>query len=288
MTIREAISQAAADLKFAEIESPNLDASILLSHVLNKDRSSLITCAKQRLPEEACAALCALIERRCNGECVAYITGKKEFWGLEFDVNKSVLVPRPETETLVEIALKQLETRNEETGINVLDLCTGSGAIAISLKNEMPQLEVDATDICSDALETAKNNSKKLLGDKKINFYLGDLFDALPHCALPAAYSLIISNPPYIPSEKIKTLSAEVQNEPYIALNGGEAGLKIIRRLIEKSTEYLIKGGSLLLEADPNQMEEIKNILIKKGYVKIKIYKDMAGHDRVIRGNYET
>ena len=168
MVIREALAQGSADLKFAGIESPGLDAQILLAFVLKTNRTSLIANGSDKLSEEACAAYTALIERRCYGECTAYIIGKKEFRGLEFTVNKSVLVPRPETETLVEAAIEQLKIWNEELGqgktldserghpLRLLDLCTGSGAVAIALKNELPELEVFASDICADALETAK------------------------------------------------------------------------------------------------------------------------------------
>ena len=303
MLIREALAQGSADLKFAEIPSPALDSSILLTHILEIDRTALITKGDEKINKKACEAFCGLIERRALGECVAYITGKKEFRGLEFEVNKSVLVPRPDTETLVEAVLEKLTKefhaeaqRNKGTeAIKVLDLCTGSGAVAISLKNEAPELEVHATDISHDALETAKRNAKLLLPGKKIHFYLGDLYNALrlslpqtsglPGCEL---FSLIISNPPYIPSAQIETLSAEVQNEPRIALDGGESGLEIINRIINDAQGYLINGGSLLLEADPGQMEEIKNLLANKGFKDIQLYKDLSGSQRVISGKYEN
>jgi len=175
MLIREAIAQGSADLKYAEIKTPGLDASLLLSHILNLSRTSLIAAGNEKLSEKNCETFCELIERRCNGECVAYIIGKKEFRGLDFTVNKSVLVPRPDTETLVEAAIEIISRLdNTETQINVLELCTGSGAVAVSLKNEIPKLEIYATDICADALEVAKLNAKKLLGDNQIQFFHGD------------------------------------------------------------------------------------------------------------------
>ncbi|MCL2809151.1 MAG: peptide chain release factor N(5)-glutamine methyltransferase [Treponema sp.] len=298
MLIREAIAQGSADLKYADIKSPGLDASILLAHILKTNRTSLVAAGNEKLSEKNCAAFCELIERRCNGECVAYIIGKKEFRNLDFSVNKSVLVPRPDTETLVEAAIEIINRLDKnETQINVLDLCTGSGAVAISLKNECPDLEIFATDICANALEVAKQNAKNLLGDNQIKFFLGDLFNALncsnlcasvPPCEnLPNNFSMIVSNPPYIPSGEIQTLSAEVQNEPRLALDGGKDGLEIIGRIIKEAPKYLRSKGYLLLEASPEQMENISILLEKNGFIDIKLYKDLSGSERVIGGMFE-
>jgi len=323
MLIREALAQGTVDLKYAEIKTPNLDASLLLAHVLKINREKLITLGTDKISAKNCAAFCELIERRASGECVAYITGKKEFRGLEFEVNKSVLVPRPDTETLVEAALEILSdyfpaetlkaqrTQREKEGacdqkppcnscepevrhsvvknFNLLDLCTGSGAVAIALKNEMPELEVHATDISPDALETAKRNAKRLLPGKTIHFYLGDLYDAIPSFASQQKlFSLIISNPPYIPSSQIETLSAEVQNEPRLALDGGESGLEIIKKIINETHNYSEKNCVLLLEADPRQMPDIEKLLAGRGFTGIKSYKDLSGSIRVIGGKLET
>jgi len=328
MTIREALAQTGADLKKAGIETSTLDASLLLSHILNTSRASLAASGTEPLSEEALAALRALIQRRLNGECIAYIIGKKEFRGLEFLVNSSVLVPRPDTETLVETALEiikkkkfttelhgvgkreqridngeQKEESKEQRAdrIRVLDLCTGSGAVAIALKSEMPTLEVHASDISAEALEIAKANANRLLPADSIHFYHGDLYTALPPPPsvkflltpwnsvekILNSYSLIVSNPPYIPTEEIKTLSAEVQNEPRIALDGGKSGLEIIERIINGAPEYLERGGALLMEADPRQMKEITFLLEKRGFSEIIIIKDLSGQEQVIGGKYE-
>jgi release factor glutamine methyltransferase len=283
MLIREALAQGSADLKFAGIKTPGLDASLLLAHILNTSRTKLIAKGTDRISEKKCAAFCELIERRANGECTAYIIGKKEFRGLEFEVNKSVLVPRPETETLVETAIDIVQ---KNSIVNILDLCTGSGAVAISLKNEMPTCEITATDISPNAINTAIRNAEKLLGGNSIKFFQGDLYHALPDSP-PTTYSLIVSNPPYIPSEEIQTLSAEVQNEPRIALDGGISGLETIERIIEKTSNHLQKNGYLLLEADPRQMEQITTLLEKKGFIDIQLYKDLSGSSRVIGGRFE-
>ena len=331
MIIRETLAAACADLAAAGIDTPSLDAQLLLANVLKISRTSLAAHTSEPLSQENTEEFSALVERRKKGECAAYILGKKEFRGLEFLVTPSVLVPRPDTETLVEAAIavikeqirmrnEKLEMSNEKTessdlssanSIRVLDLCTGSGAVAVSLKNEMPWLDVHATDISHDALETAEKNAKRLLGENRIRFYQGDLYDALPYSSLPiphfslltphssppipnssllippSSFSLIVSNPPYIPTDEIKTLSAEVQNEPRLALDGGKTGLEIISRIIEGSHNFLRRGGALLLEADPRQMEKIASLLAGKGYYDIKLYRDLGGHERVIGGIHE-
>ena len=302
MLIREALSQGSIDLKFADIETPSLDASILLAHVLKITRAALFAAGTKRISEESCAEFCALIERRCGGECVAYLTGKKEFRGLEFTVNPNVLVPRPDTETLVEAALDLLGSREsgvgsrdqnnvKANGIKILDLCTGSGAVAISLKHEMPELDVYATDISADALEVAKENAVSILSHNSIiHFFLGDIYNAFPGSQLPtpdSLFSLITSNPPYIATDEIQTLSPEVRHEPRIALDGGISGLEIIERIIDGAPDYLRNGGTLLLEADPRQMSDITILLEKRGFFNIQLYKDLSGSQRVIGGRFE-
>jgi release factor glutamine methyltransferase len=322
MTIREALASGSAVLKTAGIESHSLDASLLLAEVLNAGRSSLIAAASDPLAEEAFAAYGDLIKRRLAGECAAYILGKKEFFGLEFLVNPSVLVPRPETETLVDLIimpnnmhggkpcpLKECDTaraptnaavcdtgglalarpvgdRTKNEPVRVLDLCTGSGAIAIALKHEMPELEVWAADISAEALETAKANAARLLPPDSIRFFHGDIYKALPqlftfHFSL---FTVIVSNPPYIPTAEIAGLSPEVRAEPAIALDGGGDGLDIIRRIVAGAPDFLCPGGVLLLEADPRQMNEIACLYEKAGFTDISTYNDLAGEKRVIGG----
>ncbi|MCL2244172.1 MAG: peptide chain release factor N(5)-glutamine methyltransferase [Treponema sp.] len=300
MTIRDALKEAGFALKKAGIENSNLDASLLLAKILDTGRAKLIASAAEPLPQEAYMAFNELIARRLKGECAAYILGYREFRGLEFHVNPSVLVPRPDTETLVEAAIAVF---NDQAGAGsgiaanearVLDLCTGSGAVAISLKHEQPQMEIWASDISEQALETAKANAVRLLPENSIHFRLGDLYSALPSenhklpnggsSSLVPRFSLIVSNPPYIPCGEIKTLSAEVQNEPRIALDGGKSGLQIIKCIIEGAVQHLIPGGALVLEADPRQMKKIGILLENSGFNSIKLYKDLSNQERVICG----
>jgi len=285
MTIREAVSHGSSVLKTAGIESPSLDSSLLLAYVLGISRTSLAAKGCEPLCEKAFESFQTLLKRRIEGECVAYITGKKEFRFLEFSVNSCVLVPRPDTEILVEAAVEQLRQYGKNGNIRVLDLCTGSGAVAISLKHEMPGIKVFASDISADALKIAEKNAQELLGGENYAvFFQGDLFNALPR----ERYSLITCNPPYIPDCEIQTLPAEVQKEPRIALDGGKSGLEIIERIIDGSPEYLENGGTLLTEADPRQMEKIESMLTHRGFKGIKLYRDLSGQERVIGGKYEN
>ncbi|MDR0583444.1 MAG: peptide chain release factor N(5)-glutamine methyltransferase [Treponema sp.] len=301
MTIRETLTEGSAVLKSADIENPALDASLLLAEVLGLSRASLMAAGQDMIPQERLVVFRRLIERRRNRECVAYILGRKEFRGLEFKVNPAVLVPRPDTETLVETAIMKIELFKNEAAPNagpvqVFDLCTGSGAIAIALKNEMPELEVWASDISAGALETAVSNAVRLLPESSICFCQGDLFDALSSPPIPSGsapvaagghpplFSLIAANPPYIPSAKIKTLPPEVQKEPLPAIDGGGDGLDIIRNIITKAPDFLRAGASLLLEADPGEMQSIGSLLAEEGFFDIQTYKDLSGLERVIGG----
>ncbi|MDR0291110.1 MAG: peptide chain release factor N(5)-glutamine methyltransferase, partial [Treponema sp.] len=240
-----------------------------------------------------------------EGECVAYILGKKEFFGLEFLVNPSVLVPRPETELLVEVVIRELgdqgsgiwdQGENEGQGLKVLDLCTGSGAVAIALKHEIPILEVWAADISNEALEVAKNNATRLLPPDAITFCQGNLYDALlsltthgtsllAHCSqllVHNSFSFIVSNPPYVSTAQISGLSPEVRAEPILALDGGSDGLDLIRIIISQAPKFLCPGGMLLLEADPGQMKTITTLFQQAGFTEIQIHKGLSGSEQVI------
>ncbi|GHV55003.1 release factor glutamine methyltransferase [Spirochaetia bacterium] len=296
MTIREALAQGAGFFKSADIDTPALDAGLLLAEVLHTSRASLIAAGPDSISEENYRSFQALLERRLSGECVAYILGRKEFRGLEFTVTPAVLVPRPDTETLVEAALEKLATEDGSTDnrVKILDLCTGSGAVAISLKHELPRLEVWASDISEATLEIARANATRLLGGRPlgtelaapaepIHFFQGDLFAPLKNPSLlPTHYSLIVSNPPYVCTGEIEGLSPEVRREPLLALDGGEDGLDLIRRIIAEAPAHLLPGGWLLLEADPRQMKAIAALLETKGYKKIQTYRDLSGQERVI------
>ena len=283
MTVREALAAGRANLAAAGVETPSLDASLLLAEALGVGRSSLVATAGDSLGEAPLAAFGTFIKRRTEGECVAYILGRKEFYGLEFNVNDCVLVPRPDTETLVEVALARLSRLGQPQ--RMLDLCTGSGAVAVAIKHKMPGLEVWATDVSPKALEIAETNAKRLspLGASPIRFRCGDLFEALSDRERPL-FHLITGNPPYVPSGEIASLAPEVRAEPALALDGGTDGLDVIRNIVLRATDFLYQDGTLMLEADPRQMPEIALLLAKAGFTDVQTHADLSGALRVIAG----
>jgi release factor glutamine methyltransferase len=293
MTVRETLAEGTARLGERNIENPGLDAALLLGRVLQRDRAGIIAAGPEPVAGEERTRFMELLDRRLSGECTACLLGKKEFWGLDFAVNAAVLVPRPDTETLVEAALEALGSSSLPPPLALLDLCTGSGAVAVALKHEAPFLEVWASDISAEALETAGANAARLLAGHDggsvppsgppIRFLRGDLFAPLP--PVPG-FAFITANPPYIPSGEIDGLAPEVRGEPRLALDGGADGLRLLRRIIAGAPDYLRPGGTLLLEADPRQMTILGSLLEAKGCVDIKIRKDLAGIERIISGVY--
>ena len=241
-------------------------------------REDLIINGNETLSERDIEKYSLLLEKRRNGECIAYILGRKEFRGLEFTVNPTVLVPRPDTEILVEAALEHIDKLAEEKSraLAVLDLCTGSGALAISLKNERPFLSVSASDISVEALETASLNASRLL-DSAVLFIQSNAYENISE-----KFNIILSNPPYIPQDKLDSLAPEVRREPRLALDGGKDGLALIREIVSLSPGKLMDGGILLLEASPEQIPLIQSLLEKRGFSGIKINRDLAGRKRVI------
>jgi release factor glutamine methyltransferase len=286
MTIRETFSQACARFRDAGLETPALDAGVLLAEVLHTDRAGLIIAGDRTVSEEAQGAYARALERRLGGECVAYIVGRKEFWGLDFTVTHDVLVPRPDTETLVEAALAHKAAhRVSDTAEEILDLSTGSGAVAIALKHERPSALVVASDISPAALAVARQNAARLLGDAEaIHLIESDLFNNID-----GQFDLITANPPYVPSTVIAGLAPEVRGEPLLALDGGgDDGLDLIRRIVSDAKPHLNPGAILLMEADPGEMDTIARILLAEGYEQPRLYYDAAGKARVIASAFSV
>jgi release factor glutamine methyltransferase len=257
-----------------ETDTPDLDAALLLADILRVDRTRLLLDAVNSVPEGAEARYRQSLKRRLEGECVAYIVGYKEFWGLRFAVNPAVLVPRPDTEILAEAALQRAREAQR-----ALDLCTGSGILAIVLKREYPSLSVNASDISKAALDVARANAESL--NAGVYFIESDLFERVD-----GTFDLIVSNPPYIPTDAIPFLQPEVQKEPYLALNGGADGLDIIRKIIIGAKSRLNPNGSLFLEADSAQIPYIADFLRANEYQDMHVYKDLSCSDRVITGRF--
>jgi len=256
------------------------ESELLFSQVLGCDRVSLYLDKDRRLKKDESKVIAAALKRRILGEPIQYILGKADFMGLSFKVTPSVLIPRPETEVLVEKAI-EVVTRHmtHDTRLGILDLGTGSGCIAVSLAKFLPNAKIDALDISEDALEIARTNAK--LNNVKINFKRGDLFSP---CSLePRAYNLIVSNPPYIVSSEINKLQPEVRYEPSLALNGGRDGLDFYRRIIKNAPKFLKKHGLLIMEMGFSQAEDLKNIFQNSHKFEIiEVIKDYNNIERVV------
>jgi release factor glutamine methyltransferase len=255
-TIKEILKVTAEFLRDKKIESPRLCAEVLLSLQLRKTRVELYLSFDQPLRTSEVARYRALVKRRLNREPLQYITGRQEFWSLEFMVNPSVLVPRPATEILVEeaVRLQQADQLPDGKGdqTRILDLGTGSGAIAISLAKEIEGAAFWASDVSAEALAVARENAERHAVSGKITFCQGDLWQAFEEPA--PVFDMIIANPPYIASETFDTLPEEVRAyEPRIALDGHEKGMYFIERIIAQGADYLRPGGWLLIEMDPDQ-----------------------------------
>ena len=273
-TIKGVLDWATADFSSRGMDSPRLEAEILLAHLLRCERIRLYTDFDRPLEEGELARYREAIARRRKGVPSAHITGRREFWSIELEVSPEVLVPRPDTETLVEAALEV------GPGESVLDLCTGSGCVVIALASERPKAEFDATDISPAACEIARANADRQGLAERITVFEGDLFDAVPD---GKTYDMIVSNPPYVTTGEIPTLSPEVRNEPALALDGGPDGLDIIRRILEGAHRHLNPGGAILIELDPRQAEIAAGELGERALgVRGRIVKDLAGRARVV------
>jgi release factor glutamine methyltransferase len=250
-----------------------LDAELLLSMVLKVSRSYCYTHPEQALTAEQQLHYQELIERRLGGEPIAYIIGKQAFWNHDFIVTPATLIPRPETELLVQLLLAELPTESE---LQIADLGTGSGAVALTLAKERPHWHLTATDFCGDALEIAKLNAQKLQVNN-VQFSQGSWCLAL----LQQTYHAIVANPPYIAADDPHLAWGDVRFEPKTALVAGPDGLSAIREIVTNASEYLHNGGHLLLEHGFNQGRAVRDLLQSCGFTRIQTERDLAGHERV-------
>ncbi|CDE55485.1 release factor glutamine methyltransferase [Clostridium sp. CAG:269] len=274
MTIKQAITKGMIMLKSNNVESPKLKARLLLQYVLDKPRQYIIVYDNKEIDKQQQWQYFVNIEKLTKGIPLQHITHRQEFMKMDFFVDENVLIPRSDTEILVEEVIKIAQKYNSP---RILDLCTGSGAIAISLKKFVPNADITAVDISEKALEIAQKNAKKL--ETKINFLKSDLFDKLDN----KKFDIIVSNPPYIRKDEIKKLSEEVQKEPKIALDGGEDGLDFYRIIAEQAINYLKTGSFLCFEIGYNQKNDvIKIIEDEQNYKNTYCKKDLYGNDRII------
>lgn len=262
----------------AGIGAARLEAQVLLAHVLGCTRVQLYTGFDKPLGEAELASYRGLIKRRLAGESVSYLVGETEFWGLPFHVDPSVLVPRPDTETVIEVVRTVRPDR--AAALRILDLCTGSGAIAVSLAREYPAAQVVATEISPAAAAIARKNAARNAVSERVSVREGDLFAPVPG----ERFDLIVSNPPYIASAVIPTLSTEVRREPVIALDGGPDGLVFYDRICAGAREALLPGGALVLEHGYDQADAVRARLVAAGFTGVTLVHDLGKNPRVTWG----
>jgi release factor glutamine methyltransferase len=279
LTIADIIGKTVPFFAEKGIPNPRLEADLLLAYILDLPRVKLYSQWDRPLESAEVQRYREIIVKRVQGSPLAYLTGQKSFLSWDFLVNSSVLIPRPETENLVEAACDRLKNRSEIWGI---DIGTGSGAIAIALAKLLPGSTWYATDISAEALKVATENARRLGVDSRVTFLAGDLLEPLLKLSssIPK-FDMIVSNPPYIPSAEINNLQAEVRQEPLLALDGGSDGLAIYRRLIPQVTEVIAADGFLIMEHGADQRVQLEALAMANGFTSQSLL-DLAGRERVL------
>lgn len=276
MTIKEAMNQGVIMLKNENIDSPKIKARVILEYTLKKSREYLIIYDKKTITSEQRDEYVRNIKRLIQGEPLQYITGLQEFMKLNFFVNKNVLIPRQDTEILVEEVINIAKKLDK---IEILDLCTGSGAIAVAIAKYVENSKVTAVDISAEAIEVAKKNAKFNGVFKKIEFIESDMFKKLKD----RKFDIIVSNPPYVPTDDIKFLPKDVRNEPIISLDGGKTGLDFYKKIANEGFKYLNKGGYICLEIGYDQKRSVLDIFDSNEiYMDTYCKKDWCENDRVV------
>ena len=277
MTPRELIRQAAARFEQAGIPDPIIDASLLLAHLMGQQALFLRADSWSQVAQETAAAFETLCQRRLTREPLQYLLGEQPFLGRSFYVDERVLIPRPETELLAERAIEALKRAVDSPA--ALDMCCGSGCLAVSLALEVPGAQVHACDLSEGALAVTRRNAEAL--GAQITLHQGDLFDALP----PQRFDVIVSNPPYIPSDDCRQLQQEVMQEPAMALDGGADGYDFYRRIAEAAPRWLKPGGTLLLEVGYDQARTVAAMLQAAGLRDIAIHEDYQHIERMVEAH---
>jgi release factor glutamine methyltransferase len=285
VTLAQAIQEAEKLLRNHGVPEPRLDAELLLRHVLGRDRAWLLARLRESLDEAVKERFDSVLERRAAREPIQYITGSQEFWGLDFAVTRDTLVPRPETELIVETVLRDLGSSGKSgRQQTIIDLCSGSGCIAVSLAHELPAARFFATDASEAAIGMARENARRHDVAGRIRFLTGDLFGPLQELDLAGRVDVIASNPPYIAAADRDALQPEVRDfEPAMALFAGPEGTELHRRIIEGAPEFLAPDGSLIMEMGIGQAEALSEMVRQSGaFGPPEIVKDLAGIDRLI------
>lgn len=279
MNIKEILTATIDFFKKHNIPNPRLDAEVLLAHLLDIERIQLYIKYDLPLESKEIAVYRELVRKRVERVPVVYLTGEKEFMSLPLVVNKNVLIPRPETEILVEYIIDYCQDREIE-GPNIVDVGTGSGAIAVSLAHYLPAARVLGIDLSTKALQVARLNIDKLGYNGRVKVIKGDLLKPLLKMKKDNV-DIVVSNPPYIPRNELESLSPEVRQEPWMALDGGEDGLACYRQLIKQAKVVLVRGGVIVLEIAYNQGKSVVD-LFDDNWKDVKIEKDYAGSERLI------
>jgi len=280
-TVSSVLQWTSSQFQKHQVDAPRLTAELLLAHVLQCKRIALYLDYQRPLEAHELHAFRSLIQRRLKGEPTQYLIGTKEFYQRSFITDARALIPRFETELLVDFALEKLP-KNQKA--RVADVCTGSGCIALSLALERPEAEIWATDISKEALSLAKENHQRLGCPPNIHWCEGNLLEPLPPACLPL--DLLVSNPPYLCAQEMQNLQREVRFEPALALYGGNDGLQFLSTLIHEAPRFLAHGGWLLLEIGENQSEKMRPQLMEAGYADILIHQDWSGLCRIAQARW--
>lgn len=290
LTVGDVVLKTAQYFSGLGLSAARLEAELLLAFVLGWDRIKIYQNWDCPLSTEEVDRYRNVMLRRAQGTPMAYITGKRPFLQWDFQVGPAVLVPRPETELLVEVAITALDGLSlDPAQLRVADLGTGSGIVAIALGKLRPGLLVDACDISREALEVAQGNARRLAVEEQVRFYQGNFLAALTQVRPADGYDLVVSNPPYIPTDHISGLAREVRQEPRLALDGGSDGLDAYRVILDDIPDALRPGGDLVVEHGYDQAPALIQLFCRAGFTETKSFKDLAGHDRVLWGkNYRS
>jgi release factor glutamine methyltransferase len=279
-TVQRVLAWVTEDFATRGLETPRLEAELLLSHVLECSRIQLIIDRDRPLENHELSAYRALVSRRRNHEPIAYLRGEREFYGHVFEVDARVLIPRPDTETLVEVGLDR--TRDRHMFGRIVDVCTGSGNVAISFAKERPTWRVLGTDVSPEAIRVASRNAVRLGVAWNTAFSTGDL---LAPVRQKGPLDLVTANPPYIPSAEVNQLSADIRNhEPRLALDGGADGLDLVRRLIGEAPACLGPDGVLAMEIACDQGPRVVDLMQRAGWKDVRVAQDLGKRDRVVSG----
>jgi release factor glutamine methyltransferase len=282
ISVDTAVQYATRTFTERGISTPRLDAELIISHFLGVTRENLYLIGDRVLTDKQCEDYFRAVKKRCDFYPIPYITGKKEFYSLNFFVNESVLIPRPETELLVEEAVLFFKTHGKDSTaeFSLLEIGTGSGAVAVALSSELPRIKIVATDISREALMTASRNISHHEKTGQVTLLCSHLFRSLKK---GGKFHGIVANPPYVDSNEMNLLPPDVLWEPRFALHGGDGGIEFIEEIITDSPDYLVSGGGLIIEIGNRQKETVKEIITRSGklaYSHTRV--DYAGHYRVI------